>query len=215
MKITSFALKNYRRLLDVSLVLDDKQTVLVGANNSGKTSCIGALHTFLKSPENLKVRDISKKNWKEIQMLGKQTEKAFPKIEKMDELSDKLVRLLPSLDIHLTADASEAYRVREILPDLEWRGGLLSVRITYEPKELSKLLREFVDARDVVSKHTGTVSLWPKDLCDFLEKGKIFSTHIKQKHHILSKETGVSGKEILQPLKAEALKKSNTCRCYF
>ncbi|MFM5710711.1 AAA family ATPase [Aeromonas veronii] len=48
MKITSFALKNYRRLSDVTLVLDDKTAVLVGANNSGKTSCIGALHTFLK-----------------------------------------------------------------------------------------------------------------------------------------------------------------------
>ncbi|MBO0217434.1 AAA family ATPase, partial [Vibrio sp. Vb2880] len=52
MKISSFALKNYRRLIDVNLVLDDKTTVLVGANNSGKTSCIGALHTFLKSPDN-------------------------------------------------------------------------------------------------------------------------------------------------------------------
>lgn len=58
MKITSFALKNYRRLSDVTLVLDDKTAVLVGANNSGKTSCIGALYTFLKSPDNLKVRDI-------------------------------------------------------------------------------------------------------------------------------------------------------------
>ena len=53
MKITSFKLANYRRLLDVSLVLGDKKTILVGANNSGKTSCIGALHTFLVRPENL------------------------------------------------------------------------------------------------------------------------------------------------------------------
>lgn len=207
MKITSFALKNYRRLFDVSLVLDDQRTLLVGANNSGKTSCIGALHTFLKNPENLKVRDISKRNWKKIQTLGEQAENAFPKSEEVDEMAEKLVRLLPSLDIHLTAEASEAYKVREILPDLEWRGGPLSVRITYEAKDLSKLLREFVDARDVVSKHTGTVSLWPKDLCDFLEKGKNFSTHVKQKHHILSKGPTAADEETLQPLKSEALKK--------
>jgi len=91
MKITSFALKNYRRLADVTLVLDDKTTVLVGANNSGKTSCIGALHTFLRSPDNLKVRDISKRNWKEIQKLGEQVEQEFPAIEKMEELSDVLI----------------------------------------------------------------------------------------------------------------------------
>ena len=207
MKITSFALKNYRRLADVTLVLDDKAAVLVGANNSGKTSCIGALHTFLKSPDNLKVRDISKKNWKRIQNLGKEVEEEFPSIEKMQELSDALIRLLPSLDIEITAEASEAYKVRDILPDLEWKGGALSVRINYEVIDVSKLFSEFVDTRVVVSKHQGEVSLWPKDLCDFLEKGRNFSKFIKQKHYVLSKEAEPSSNEILQPLKSEALKK--------
>lgn len=207
MKITSFALKNYRRLADVTLVLDDKTAVLVGANNSGKTSCIGALHTFLNSPDNLKVRDISKKNWKHIQNLGKEVEKEFPSIEKMQELSDALIRLLPSLDIEITAEASEAYKVRDILPDLEWKGGALSVRINYEVIDVSKLFSEFVDTRVVVSKHQGEVSLWPKDLCDFLEKGRNFSKFIKQKHYVLSKEAEHSSNEILQPLKSEALKK--------
>ncbi|WP_406828891.1 ATP-dependent nuclease [Microbulbifer sp. ARAS458-1] len=207
MKITSFALKNYRRLADVTLVLDDKAAVLVGANNSGKTSCIGALHTFLKSPDNLKVRDISKKNWRCIQNLGKEVEEEFPSIEKVQKLSDALIRLLPSLDIEITAEASEAYKVRDILPDLEWKGGALSVRINYEVIDVSKLFREFVDARAVVSKHQGEVSLWPKDLCDFLEKGRNFSKFIKQKHYVLSKEAEPSSNEILQPLKSEALKK--------
>jgi len=207
MKITSFALKNYRRLADVTLVLDDQTTVLVGANNSGKTSCIGALFTFLRSPDNLKVRDISKRNWKEIQKLGKQVEQAFPASEEMEELSNALVSLLPSLDIEITAEASEAYKVRDILPGLEWCGGSLFVRITYKAVDISKLCREFVDTRGVVSKHKGKVSLWPKDLCDFLEKGRNFSKFIKQKHYILSKEAEPTAKEVLQPLKSEALKK--------
>ncbi|WP_394225222.1 ATP-dependent nuclease [Pseudoalteromonas spongiae] len=207
MIITSFTLKNYRRLADVTLVLDDKTAVLVGANNSGKTSCISALHTFLKSPDNLKVRDISKKNWKQIQKLGKKVEEEFPSIEKMQELSDILIRLLPSLDIEITAKASEAYKVRDILPDLEWKGGALSVRINYEVIDVSKLLREFVDTREVVAKYQGEVSLWPKDLCDFLEKGRNFSKFIKQKHYILSKDAESCSNEILQPLKTEALKK--------
>lgn len=207
MKIASFALKNYRRLVDVSLMLDDKTTVLVGANNSGKTSCIGALHTFLKSPDNLKVRDISKRNWKEIQKLGECIEQKFPTSEDLQKLSDELVSYLPSLDIEITAKSSEAYKVREILPDLEWNGGALSVRITYEATDMSKLCREFVDMRSAVSQHKGEVSLWPKDLCDFLEKGRNFSKFIKQKHHILSKEAGPAATEILQPLKSEALKK--------
>ena len=207
MKITSFALKNYRRLSDVTLVLDDKTTVLVGSNNSGKTSCIGALHTFLKSPDNLKVRDISKRNWKKIQELGETVEQEFPASDKLQELSNLLISLLPSLDIQITAEASEAYKVRDILPDLEWSGGALSVRITYEATDMSKLCHEFVNTRDVLSEHTGDVSLWPKDLYDFLEKGRNFSKLIKQKHHILSKGAEPTASEVLQPLKSEALKK--------
>ncbi len=207
MRITSFALKNYRRFADVILVLDDKTAVLVGANNSGKTSCISALHTFLKSPDNLKVRDISKQNWKHIKNVGKVVEEEFPSIEKMQDLSDALIRLLPSLDIEITAEAREAYKVRDFLPDLEWKGGALSVRINYEVIDVSKLFSEFVDTRVVVSKHQGEVSLWPKDLCDFLEKGRNFSKFIKQKYYVLSKEAGPSSNEILQPLKSEALKK--------
>lgn len=219
MKITSFSLKNYRRLADVTLVLDDKTTILVGANNSGKTSCIGALHTFLKSSENLKIRDISKQNWKKIQKLGMQIEQEFPPNEKMQELSDELVSLLPRLDIEISAAASEAYMVRNILPDLEWCGGALSVRMTYEPNDISKLFREFFDTRTIVSKHNDKVSLWPKDLCDFLEKGSNFSKYIKQKHYILSKVVVTTAnevlqpnnegtvKEVLQPLKSDELKK--------
>ena len=213
MKITSFTLKNYRRLVDVTLVLDDKTTVLVGANNSGKTSCVGALYTFLKNPDNLKVRDISKQKWKEIQNLGEQVEKKFPVIDKMKELSNNLVSLLPSLDIDISAEKSEAYRVRDILPNLEWCGGALSVRITYEATDIFKLFREFSDAKNVVSGHKDKASLWPKDLYDFLEKGRNFSKFIKQKHYILSKEVEstrsitLTTKEILQPLKIEALKK--------
>ncbi|SEN00793.1 ATP-dependent nuclease [Halomonas caseinilytica] len=207
MKITSFSLKNYRRLANVTLVLDDKTTVLVGANNSGKTSCIGALHTFLRSPDNLNVRDISKQNWKAIQKLGEQVEEEFPTNEEMEDLSEDLVMLLPSLDIEITAEANEAYKVRDILPDLEWSGGALSVRINYEVTDVSKMFREFVDTRVIVSGHEGEVSLWPKDLCDFLEKGRNFSKFIKQKHYVLSKGAETSEDEILQPLKSEALKK--------
>ncbi|AQT61879.1 ATP-dependent endonuclease [Cellvibrio sp. PSBB023] len=207
MKITSFILKNYRRLSDVTLMLDDKTTVIVGANNSGKTSCIGALHTFLKSPDNLRIRDISKVNWKKIQKIGEQIEKTFPTDEAITELSNVFVSLLPRLELTITANASEAYKVRDILPDLEWRGGALSVRINYEASDIVNLLREFSDTRKVVSGHKDKVSLWPKDLCDFLEKGRNFNKFIKQKHYILSKDPEAAETEILQPLKSEALKK--------
>ncbi|MEJ1471332.1 MAG: hypothetical protein RPU59_09730 [Candidatus Sedimenticola sp. (ex Thyasira tokunagai)] len=84
-------------------MLDDRKTILVGANNSGKTSCIGALHTFLVRPENLRVRDVSKHNWKEISKIGTELEKEQISTDEIDALAVKLAELLPSLDVKITA----------------------------------------------------------------------------------------------------------------
>ncbi len=207
MKISSFKIKNYRRLVDVTLVLDDETTVLVGPNNSGKTSCVGALHTFLKSPENLKVQDISKCKWKAIREIGEKIEKKGHTGANIQEASGDLVNLFPTLDIEIKAKKQEAHKVRDIIPDLEWQdSSSLFVRINYEVRNINKFFLEFVNARKVVSEYK-KVSLWPEDLYSFLEKGQNFSKFIKQKHYILSKGKESDAEEILQPIESEVLKK--------
>lgn len=206
MKISSFKLKNYRRLYDTELVLDDQKTILVGANNSGKTSCIGALHTFLVRPENLRVRDISKQNWQSLSAIGTELCEEQISTEQLEALAARLTGIFPKLDVILSAKVGEAYKARAILPHLEWRGGELSMRIAYEPENIAKLVSDFSHARGVVASRND-VSLWPKNLFDFLEKGSNFSKYIKQKHYILGLED-VDGKTSrLQPLSNTELKK--------
>lgn len=206
MRIYSFRLKNYRRLADVKLVLGNKRAILVGANNSGKTSCIGALHTFLVRPENLRISDVSKKNWDAISAIGIKFETNQIDKEELEEFSTLLSSFLPSLDVTITAEASEAYKARDILPHLEWCGGFLAVRITYEPERIADLVADYAKARSVISASDG-VSLWPKNLCDFLEKGRNFDKYFKQSHYILSVEEDETVEPRLQPLKSSALKK--------
>ncbi len=210
MKISSFRLRNYRRLADVSLTVDDKKTILVGANNSGKTSFIGALHTFLMRPENLRVRDISKRCWKAISDIGVELQKnEQTNSDELEALSAQISKLLPSLDVILTAKVEEAYRARAILPHLQWLGGSLGVRIVYEPEKIERLVTDFVRARGVVSGHDD-VSLWPKNLFDFLEKGRNFNKYFKQSHYILNLEVKTDDNEdveaLVQPLSTGALK---------
>lgn len=188
MKISSFHLKNYRRLIDVELVLDHQKTILVGANNSGKTSCIGALHTFLMRPEHLRMRDVSKQHWPSISSTGAQLRADQISTEQLGTLNTQLAGFMPRLDVTIFAEAREAYRARDILPHLEWQGGPLGVRIVYEPDDIAKLAADYNQARKVVADHDG-VSLWPKNLFDFLEKGNNFSKYIKQKHYILGLDT--------------------------
>lgn len=206
MKVNSFRLKNYRRLSGVDLVLSDKKTILVGANNSGKTSCIGALHTFLMLPENLRIRDISKRHWNQLIELGKELEEDQISTEQMEQVASKISDLTPSLDVVISAEAFEAFKVREILPDLNWHGGELAVRITYEPEDISVLASDYKKARDVVTKHN-EISLWPKNLFDFLEKGKNFTKYIRQRHYILKTTDQNDGEPSLQPLSSKALKR--------
>lgn len=206
MKVSSFRLNNYRRLSGVSLMLNDQKTILVGANNSGKTSCIGALHTFLMKPGNLRVRDISKKNWKQVSAIGAKLEADEVTSEQLGEIEREISELLPRLDVVLTAGPHEAYKAREILPDLEWKGGYLAVRITYEPEDISALYSEYKKARAVVSEQKD-VLLWPQNLFDFLEKGSNFNRFLKQRHYILREPVAPGEAPSLQSLSAGALRR--------
>jgi len=47
MHVHKVTVRNFRLLADVELVLEDQTTLVVGRNNSGKTSLSGAIRQFL------------------------------------------------------------------------------------------------------------------------------------------------------------------------
>lgn len=62
MKLSEIAIKNFRLLSDTRMRLDTAgiTTILVGPNNSGKTSAIEAMLTFLQRPiKQLSINDFS------------------------------------------------------------------------------------------------------------------------------------------------------------
>jgi predicted ATP-dependent endonuclease of OLD family len=95
----------------------------------------------------------------------------------MPENLEKWEDILPKMDIWINVSPKEIHYVASIIPTLKWRGGKLGVRLVYQPKEISKLFTEYREeyyaARKTESAKTGsgsTVSLFPKNLCNFLEK---------------------------------------------
>ena len=50
MKIQSVHIRNFRKLKNCHIDFGERETVFVGANNSGKTSAISAIVWFLKKP---------------------------------------------------------------------------------------------------------------------------------------------------------------------
>jgi predicted ATP-dependent endonuclease of OLD family len=59
MKITNIQIKNFRLLRDVSISLDPTSTLIVGRNNTGKTSLTEIFRCFLRTKKALKFEDFS------------------------------------------------------------------------------------------------------------------------------------------------------------
>jgi len=120
MRIKFVEITNFRKLKSMHLDFDKKTTILVGANNSGKTSAMLALRIFLLSPSRLALRDITIANWTKIDLLGDEWEADR-------ESTVDLNALLPSLDVWLDVPLREIQHVVHILPTLDWSGGMLGV----------------------------------------------------------------------------------------
>ena len=58
MKLSKAAIRNFRRLENVTIDVEEQETVFVGPNNSGKTSATAIFRAFLGSRE-FKIHDFS------------------------------------------------------------------------------------------------------------------------------------------------------------
>ncbi len=171
MRIKFVEISNFRKLKTTHLDFDQKTTILVGANNSGKTSAMVALRIFLLSPNRLALRDVTIANWIKIDLLGEQWETDVESTVDFDAL-------LPSLDVWLDVPLSEIQHVVHILPTLDWSGGLRGVRLKYHAKDLEKLKSEYLVQRSAARNASTTgpngeaikIAVWPRNLTDFLER---------------------------------------------
>ncbi|MEM9147681.1 MAG: AAA family ATPase [Pseudomonadota bacterium] len=161
---------NFRKLRRARLDLSDKQTLLVGANNSGKTSAMKALRKFLKDRGAIDTRDVTASNWGAIeQTAGVWTQEAEA------DLSPLLAQL-PFLDVWLHAETSELHHVAHLIPTLTWTGCLLGVRLRMEPKKGADIRAQYLAAREAAQTlqpggaTANGFALWPRDFREFLDK---------------------------------------------
>ena len=179
MHIAHIDIQNFRKLKSCRVELSGKKTVFVGANNSGKTSAMDALMSFLKN-RNVSITDFTLSNWSAINKIGtdwiSNTESALD----LTRLSWET--LVPTIDVWLQVEDDKIHYVYHIIPRLDWSGGLLGVRLTFEPKNVEDLYKGYKDAFDaakntIESRKTVpeegkkcSLSLWPQSLREFLNK---------------------------------------------
>jgi predicted ATP-dependent endonuclease of OLD family len=172
MKIDFVSIKNFRKLKCCKIEFSDKETIFVGANNSGKTTAMDAMITFLEKKD-FKTQDFTITNWTELNRIAEEwvTKETL-------ENEDKSIKLiepyLPSLDLWFNVDITELRYVSHIIPSLDWNGGLLGLRLVLQPKSIETLIEEYNLAREKVinlnTKSGKTVELWPMSFWQFCDK---------------------------------------------
>ncbi len=170
MKLARIEIFNFRKLRRARLDMSDKQTLLVGANNSGKTSAMKALRKFLKDRGGIDTRDVTASNWPVIEKI------AGSWLQEAEADLSPLLDQLPFLDVWLHADTSELHHVAHLIPTLTWTSGPLGVRIRLEPKKAADIKAQYLTARKAAQTlqpdgaTANGFALWPRDFREFLDK---------------------------------------------
>lgn len=192
-------LSNFRRLNKIQLNIDPETTILVGANNSGKTSILAALRHFLADGSPFSAFDISVSQWAKLRQLGKAwedlTEDPLTNTDSEEIWQEQLEMLLdtmPTLDLWFDADVGMYHYVAPFLSTFTWNGGAFGVRLRLEPvtniEELKNLAWTFNNVRSSI-KDMGDDSLaWPIDIIDFwlrehLKLGQVRAYKINSQHN--------------------------------
>ena len=169
----------FRRLGKVELDIDKKTTILVGANNSGKTSVLVALRHFLADGSPFGAFDISLSQWPKLRELGKQWEALTedPATAAGTDNTDwgaqlqTLFSAMPTLDLWFNAEEGMYHVVAPFLSNFNWQGGAVGVRLRLEPAidiaSLKELAWAYHTARLPVRDMGNDSLAWPIDLLDY------------------------------------------------
>jgi predicted ATP-dependent endonuclease of OLD family len=212
MHLSAVRINNFRRLKNVLLDLAQDISILVGANNSGKTSAAHALQLFVNpSSERFSIHDFNSKCWTAIDGFGDRVEGVIlPKI---------------TIDLWFHVEAADLHRVIDLLPNLAWQGSEVGLRIEFAATDETGLLARFEEARtkaqaNVRPATAGALGYQPPPrtmkeyLTEFLndefgfryyvlDRARFGATFLESPGYtplLLTPEVGRSGKEVLASL---------------
>ena len=181
MRINKINIKNFRKLDNCDISISDETTVFVGANNSGKTSAMYCLMTFLGSNEKR----------------FKLTDFPLDKISELETFSDNwsveaIENFCPTLEISLDdIQDIDLPKIKHLIPTLSWNSEQISVRLVFEPKDIDELKEKFSEYSESLSAlETEGVELpLPKTLFGFLSNNNNLNIFFGVQAYLLDSNT--------------------------
>ncbi|MEV5147438.1 ATP-dependent endonuclease [Streptomyces sp. NPDC052727] len=192
MHIKAFRVQNFRRLKNVRVDLDEKTTIFVGANNSGKTSATHVFQRFLDPKVRFQIYDFTADCWEVFNGLdaaGTTADVDLPKIY---------------FDLWFEVDDHNIHRVLDLLPGLDWDGEPVGLRMVYAPRDSASVLENYRKARKdrkfSADAPDAAYKPWPMDLTDYLSKR--LTSEYEIKYYILDErqcDAGLNPKPGYEP----------------
>ncbi|WP_315053971.1 AAA family ATPase, partial [Chryseobacterium indoltheticum] len=151
MKLNSITIKNFRALDDISLEIEDDLTLIVGKNNTGKTSVFEALNFFLvQEKKDLKFENFSQSSYdifRNCLSLYDEWGEIDENNETEREIKEKEIKkLMPKIQLTLNIGYNEhesLINLSDFITDLDSNITNTLITLSFESKETFKLFESF------------------------------------------------------------------------
>ncbi|MDI9311295.1 MAG: AAA family ATPase [Limnohabitans sp.] len=154
MKIESIKIKNFRLLDNININLEDDLTLIVGKNNTGKTSLFEVINIFTQQGYEFKFEDFSQKTYSRFSKLYD----LFEKYHKDDnevirkKLEEIIREYIPKIQLILKIvydkQKDSLIHLSDFITDLDENKNEASILLSYEPKESLNLFKSFLERKD-------------------------------------------------------------------
>ncbi len=150
MKIKDISVKNFRLLEDIRLNIEEDITLIVGKNNTGKTSLFEVVNIFFSEKNNFSFHDFSQATYAQFlkcleifEIFQKEADE-----EKKDELEVSLILSMPKIQLEIQIEYDKAkdslINLSEFISDLDDAKKTATIRLTYQSKDSVRLFNSFV-----------------------------------------------------------------------
>jgi predicted ATP-dependent endonuclease of OLD family len=170
MKLKRYKLRNFRRLENITVEVEDGETIFVGPNNSGKTSGTSAFKYFVNQSPRLAIYDFSAPHTKVIDYFGKtgKIDKDFPSIE---------------MDLWFSVNLETEYgRIADLLTTTSIEYKEIGIKISLQVKDIEDLREDYLASYSMSENSENQ-----KSLTQFCSSTSNFNKHFQLCYFSLEK----------------------------
>ena len=155
MKIKNIEIKNFRLLEDITSSIEEDITLIVGKNNTGKTSFFEAIKIATSLDGRFQFEDFSQATYNDFKSIYKKYKKLNEdgiSEEEQDTLEKQIVLDVPKIqicfEIEYDKTTDSLIELGEFITDLDDKRNDAIICISYEPYDTLRMLQTFTSRED-------------------------------------------------------------------